>query len=384
MPEPMKVVSIVGARPQFVKIAPLERSFEQHRSLGGEPIEHIIVHTGQHYDVGLSEIFFEELGIPRPAVNLGVGSGRHGRQTGEMLDRIEQVLLETHPDIVVTYGDTNSTVAGALAASKLHMPVAHVEAGVRSFNRRMPEEINRVVADHVSDLLLAPTPIAMGNLRHEGLSEKAIWTGDVMYDAVLSARKVAEAASNILERLAFVSGDFGVATVHRAENTDDERRLGNLLLVFNDIAASMFPLVFPMHPRTTKLVQSKFPKWSAHPRLHLIDPIGYFDMLCLVSHARMMLTDSGGLQKETFFLGCPCITLREETEWVETVQGGGNLVAGVEPDAILGAVSVWEDRLSAGTAAFATAVTAAFGNGHAAEQIRDVLLAFSHGASEVG
>ena len=381
MPEPMKVVSIVGARPQFVKIAPLERSFERYRSLGGEPVEHIIVHTGQHYDVGMSDIFFEELKIPRPAVNLGVGSGRHGRQTGEMLDKIEQLLLETHPDIVVTYGDTNSTVAGALAAAKLHLPVAHVEAGVRSFNRRMPEEINRVVADHISDLLLAPTPIAMEHLRHEGLSEKAIWTGDVMYDAVLSAHKVAEATSNILERLPCVSGDYGIATVHRAENTDDERRLGNLLLVFNDIAASMFPLVLPMHPRTTKLVQSKFPKWSAHPRLHLIDPIGYFDMLCLVSHARMTLTDSGGLQKEAFFLGCPCITLREETEWVETVQGGGNLVAGVEPDAILGAVSVWEDRLSAGTAAMATGLTAAFGNGHAAEQIRDALLAFGQGAS---
>jgi len=372
----MKVVSIVGARPQFVKIAPLERSFERHRSLSGKPLEHIIVHTGQHYDVGLSEIFFEELEIPRPAVNLGVGSGRHGRQTGEMLDKIERVLIETRPDIVVIYGDTNSTVAGALAAAKLHIPVAHVEAGVRSFNRRMPEEINRVVADHVSDLLLAPTPTAIDNLRQEGLEGKAIWTGDVMYDAVLGNRKMAEEASNILERLALVSGSYGVATVHRAENTDDDTRLKNLLLVFNDIAARRFRLIFPMHPRTATRLQAKFSGWSAHPRLQLIDPVGYLDMLHLVRHARMTLTDSGGLQKEAFFLGCPCITLRKETEWVETVQEGGNLIAGVEPDAILAAVSVWEDRLSSGAARVSTPMTPAFGEGQAADKIRDALLTF--------
>lgn len=372
----MKLVSIVGARPQFIKIAPLLYSFERHNHLNGEPIEHIIIHTGQHYDVGMSDIFFEELGIPHAAFNLGVGSGCHGSQTGQMLDKIEQVLLETRPDMAVVYGDTNSTVAGALAAAKLHISVAHVEAGLRSFNRRMPEEINRIVADHVSDLLLAPTPTAMENLGKEGLSEKAMWTGDIMHDAVLFTRELAEWKSNILQRLALVPDSYGVVTVHRAENTDNEQRLGSLLAAFNDIAASALQLVFPIHPRTAKLLLAKFPGWSAHPRLHLIEPVGYLDMLCLVAQARMTLTDSGGLQKEAFFLGCPCITLREETEWVETIHGGGNILAGVEPARIRAAVSTWKSRFTAGKTDFSAKVTALFGNGHAADQIRNALLAF--------
>jgi UDP-GlcNAc3NAcA epimerase len=375
----MKFVSIVGARPQFIKMAPLSRSFERHNSLGGAPIENLIVHTGQHYDAGMSDIFFAELRIPHAAVNLGVGSGHHGSQTGQMLAKIEQVLFETRSDMVVIYGDTNSTVAGALAAAKLHIPVAHVEAGVRSFNRRMPEEINRVVADHVSDLLLAPTPTAMENLEKEGLSRRAILTGDVMYDAVLFNRELAERSSNILKQLALVPGEYGVVTVHRAENTDNEQRLGNLLTAFNDIAAGGLPLVFPIHPRTAKLLPVKFPAWSAHPRLHLIEPIGYLDMLCLVAHARVTLADSGGLQKEAFFLGCPCVTLREETEWVETIRGGGNILAGVEPNKICEAVSTWESRFPTGKAGFSAEMTAAFGDGHAADKIRDALLATCQG-----
>jgi UDP-GlcNAc3NAcA epimerase len=372
----MKVISIVGARPQFIKLAPLERAFECHRSLGGKPIEHIIVHTGQHYDVGMSDIFFEELGIPPATFNLGVGSGRHGSQTGQMLDKIEQVLLETCPDIVVTFGDTNSTVAGALAAAKLHLPVAHVEAGVRSFNRRMPEEINRVVADHVSDLLLAPTPTAMANLDQEGLSARAVWTGDVMYDAVLCHRQLAEKSSTILERLDLVAESYGLVTVHRAENTDDETRLRKLLSVFNDIAAQTLPLIFPLHPRIAKLLESGFPDWSPHPRLKLIDPLGYLDMLCLLGHAQMILTDSGGLQKEAFFLGCPCITLRDETEWVETVQWGGNIVVGTKPDDIRAAVLAWQTQLSIRKAVFSSTENVVFGGGHAADLIRDALLTF--------
>ena len=246
----------MGARPQFIKIAPLLRSFECDNSNGSRPIENIIVHTGQHYDAAMSDIFFEELRFLSQRLTC-VGSGRHGSQTGQMLEKIEQVLLESQPDMVVVYGDTNSTLAGALAAAKLHIPVAHVEAGVRSFNRRMPEEINRVVADHVSDLLLAPTQTAMENLGREGLSAKAVVTGDMMYDAVLFNRDVAEQRSKILERLKLVPGDYGVVTVHRAENTDDERRLGILLTAFNDIAASMLQLVFPVHPRTAKLMSSK-------------------------------------------------------------------------------------------------------------------------------
>jgi UDP-GlcNAc3NAcA epimerase len=372
----MKLVSIVGARPQLIKIAPLARSFERHNRFGGKPIEHVIVHTGQHYDASMSDAFFEELRIPSAAINLGIGSGPHGSQTGQMLEKIEQVLVEMQPDMVVTYGDTNSTVAGALAAAKLHIPVAHIEAGVRSFNRRMPEEINRIVTDHVSDLLLAPTPTAVDNLAKEGLSAKTVWTGDIMYDAVLFNRQMAERASDILERLGLVPGSYGLVTVHRAENTDDKQRLGSLMAVLNEIAASTMPLVFPMHPRTAKLMGSKLPDWSAHPNLHGIDPLGYLDMLRLVSHARMTLTDSGGLQKEAFFLGCPCITLRDETEWVETIQGGGNILAGVDPARIRAAVSAWESRLATGRTDFIEEVIAVFGHGHAADEIKNALLGF--------
>lgn len=372
----MKLVSIVGTRPQFIKIAPLSYSFQRHNSLGGEPIEDIVVHTGQHYDARLSNIFFEELGLPQAVINLEVGSGHHGSQTGQMLEKIEQVLFEMRPDMVAIYGDTNSSVAGALAATKLHIPVAHVEAGLRSFNRRMPEEINRVVADHVSDLLLAPTPTAMENLEKEGLSGKGIWTGDVMYDAILLYREPARQRADILDRLSLVPGSYALATVHRAENTDDEQRLGSLLAVFNEIAGTSFPLIVPMHPRTSKHLRSMCPEWSPHPRLHLIEPVGYLDMLSLVDHARLILTDSGGLQKEAFFLNCPCITLREETEWLETIHGGGNVLSGVESAKILEAVSTWTSRFPTGKGDFSGEMTASFGDGHAADNITKALLEF--------
>ena len=372
----MKLISIVGARPQFVKVAPLSRSLDEYNRIAGASIENIIVHTGQHYDLDMSDIFFNELEIPQPAINLGVGSALHGSQTGQMLEKIEQVLLERKADMVVVYGDTNSTLAGALAAAKLHIPVAHIEAGLRSFKRRMPEEINRVVADHVSDLLLAPTSTAIENLQIEGLSRKAVLTGDIMYDAVLFGRDIAEQRSTILERLNLVPRDYGLVTVHRSENTDDEKRLGSLLAVFNDIAASMLRLVFPIHPRTAKLLSSKFPGWLPHPRLHIIEPVGYLDMLRLISHARITLTDSGGLQKEAFFLNCPCITLREETEWVETVETGGNILAGVEDRNICEAVSTWESRIANGRATFSAESVDLFGDGSAADRIRDALLAF--------
>jgi UDP-GlcNAc3NAcA epimerase len=372
----MKLVSIVGARPQFIKIAPVARSLERRDGTARELIENILVHTGQHYDATMSDIFFEELKIPRAAFNLGVGSGSHARQTGEMLVKIEEVLLDVRPHMVVTYGDTNSTVAGALAAVKLNIPVAHVEAGVRSFNRRMPEEINRVVADHISDLLLAPTVTAMKNLAREGLSGKAILTGDVMYDAVLINRELAERGSDILERLSLETGSYGVVTVHRAENTDDEEQLKELLTAVNEIAKSGLRLIFPIHPRTAKLLSSKSERWLPNPKLHVIQPVGYLDMLRLVSHARVVLTDSGGLQKEAFFLGCPCITLREETEWVETVHAEGNILTGVKASNIREAVLTWESRFGVGNASFSTKANGLFGDGFAAEKIRDALLAF--------
>jgi UDP-GlcNAc3NAcA epimerase len=379
----MKLVSVVGARPQFVKMAALARSVERHNSLGSHPIDSIIVHTGQHYDSGLSDVFFDELDIPPATFNLAVGSGPHGRQTGQMLERLETVLLETRPDMVLIYGDTNSSVAGALAAAKLHIPVAHVEAGVRSFNRRMPEEVNRIITDHASDMLLAPTPTAMANLEREGLARRAILTGDVMYDAVLAHIETAERRTNVPGRLGLASGAYGVVTVHRAENTDDRARLEGLLTIFNDIATTAFPLVFPIHPRTAAVIESTLPEWTPAPRLHVMPPVGYLDMLHLVRHARMTLTDSGGLQKEAFFLGCPCTTLRNETEWIETVQGMGNILAGVEPTGIREAVLTWQRRLLDGGPGTFGAASAVFGDGRAADRIVAVL-AGGHGHAPAG
>lgn len=371
---PFKLVSIVGARPQFIKIAPMLDAIAR-RSRDRE-IEHVIVHTGQHYDPGMSDIFFTELGIPPAAFNLGVGSGSHGSQTGRMLEKIEAVLGQVRPDMVVTYGDTNSTVAGALAAVKLHIPVAHVEAGLRSFNRRMPEEINRVAADHISDLLLAPTPTAVANLDKEGLTARTILTGDLMYDAVLLHGTRARERSTILERLALVPGGYAVATIHRAENTEDETRLRGLLTALDDVAVECGRLVFPVHPRTQKLLRTRFPEWAPHEGLGLIPPVGYLDTLALVGNARVLLTDSGGLQKEAFFLGCPTVTLRDETEWVETVQWGGNILAGADPAAIRDAVATWTQRFPGGQADFSPGAIAAFGDGHAADRITDALLEY--------
>jgi UDP-N-acetylglucosamine 2-epimerase len=285
-----------------------------------------------------------------------------------MLEMLETTLTDLAPELVLVYGDTNSSIAGALAAAKLHVRVAHVEAGVRSFNRRMPEEMNRVVTDHVADVLLAPTPTAMENLAREGLSSRAILTGDVMYDAVQAYRGAAERRPSLLDRLQLASGGYGLVTVHRAENTDDPQRLSALLAAINDIAATVVPLVFPMHPRTAQRVLSMRPLWAPASALHVVAPVGYLDMLRLVRHARLMLTDSGGLQKEGFFLGCPCITLRDETEWIETVHGMGNVVTGVSPAAVRAAALMWEHR-RADAVVNGHAARDAFGDGRAADRI---------------
>jgi UDP-GlcNAc3NAcA epimerase len=370
-----KILSVVGARPQFVKIAPLCRAVERHNASAASLVDHVIVHTGQHYDAGMSDVFFKDLDIPNANLNLSVGSGRHGDQTAQMLQRLEEVLLTLRPDLVVTYGDTNSTLAAALAAAKLHVPVAHVEAGVRSFNRRMPEEINRVVTDHISDLLLAPTPTAVANLDKEGRADHVVLTGDIMVDAVRDHRAAVASRATVGRRLGLEPGTYGVVTIHRAENTDEPARLTKLIQALDALAERGLPLVFPIHPRTADRMRRSV-AWTSHPRIRIIDPVGYLDMLSLVLNATVVLTDSGGLQKEAFFLERPCVTLRDETEWVETVQWGGNVLAGVEPDAIVRAVLGWQERWTTGRPDFSAAVRTAFGDGRTAERILAELLGF--------
>jgi UDP-GlcNAc3NAcA epimerase len=360
----MRWISIVGARPQFVKIAPVSRAIAAHNRAGGRSIEDVIVHTGQHYDPNMSDVFFEELQIPRAAVDLGVGSGSHGAQTARMLEGIEALLLEQKPDLVIVYGDTNSTLAGVVAATKLHIPCAHVEAGLRSFNRRMPEELNRVATDHLSDLLLAPTPTAIENLTREGLAAKSHWTGDVMYDAVLFNREIAASRSDVLGRLDLTPGSYGVVTIHRAESTTPAELRG-LLAALGEIGTRQLPLVFPVHPRTRKVIETQLGDVQIGPGLRLIEPLGYLDMLQLVAECRIVLTDSGGLQKEAFFLGRPCVTLRSETEWVETVQAGGNVVAGLDGQAIVAAASGWLQASSRTPPDFRHEIARAYGAGNA-------------------
>ncbi len=368
MAQQMRWVSIVGARPQFVKLAPVCRAVQAFNAQGGLQIDDVVVHTGQHYDAGMSDIFFEELHIPQPNERLEVGSGSHGVQTARMLERIEALLLTRKPDVVVVYGDTNSTLAGALAAAKLHIPIAHIEAGLRSFNRRMPEEVNRIATDHVSELLLAPTPTAVDNLRNENLSARTQFTGDVMFDAVLYNAKLANARSKIIETLQLKPEQFGVVTLHRAENTLPEI-LRDLLGVLNDIAANGLPLVFPLHPRTKQLIANPSFGWQPHANFKLVDPLGYLDMLRLVAASRLVLTDSGGLQKEAFFLTRPCVTLRTETEWVETVQAGANVVTGTDRAQIEAAVARWMRADALPAVAAAVRQSTAFGDGDAASKI---------------
>lgn len=373
----MRIVSIVGARPQFVKLAPVCRAVEAHNRAGGVPITHVIVHTGQHYDPELSDIFFDELEIPKPDINLGVGSGPHGQMTGRMLEQFERFLLESKPDAVIVYGDTNSTIAGALVAAKQHVPVAHVESGLRSFNRMMPEEINRIATDHVSDLLLAPTGTAMRLLQQEGLAERSILTGDVGYDAVLFNRALADKKSQVLSRLGIETSKYALLTVHRSENTESGRLI-DLLSWLGEIAASSgMKFIFPIHPRTARLLPRDENKFNQFPGMRLIKPVGFLDMLQLIASARMILTDSGGVQKEAFFLSAPCVTLREETEWTETVEAGANMLTGLHKDRIVRAVRHWETRLAGGRPVdFAQTAGQPFGNGKAADRIIAELVAF--------
>jgi UDP-GlcNAc3NAcA epimerase len=320
-------VTVVGARPQFIKAAVLSRLIREQ--CGGRLSEYL-VHTGQHYDDNMSEVFFRQLHIPAPDTELGVGSGSHGRQTGEMLTALEQVLLERKPDRVLVYGDTNSTLAGALAAAKLHIPVAHVEAGLRSFYRAMPEEINRLVTDHLSDLLLCPTSTAVDNLASEGIRSGVHLVGDVMLDASLYYRALIEEGGVKLLLPPGLPAEFYLITLHRAENTDDPARLRAIVDTLNSLTDHRG--VFPVHPRTRKMLTGQGLHLAGH--ILAIEPVGFLEMLALESRCRFIVTDSGGVQKEALFLGKPCITLRDQTEWVETVQAGWNTLVGADPQKI--------------------------------------------------
>lgn len=320
-----KIVTIVGARPQFIKAAVVSHAIRQSSHL-----KEIIVHTGQHYDNNMSQIFLDELEIDKIDYQLGVGSHSPAKQTADMLIGIENVLIKERPDWLLIYGDTNSTLAGALAAAKLHVPIAHVEAGLRSYNTKMPEEINRLVADQLSTILFTPTEQAVLNLKKEGYSQKRITeVGDVMYDAALFYGEKAKMQSNMLETLSYQKGEYILATIHRAENTDHQARLKTIFCALDKLCDTL-PIVMPLHPRTRKMLMQQFPELMKHSAINIIEPVGFLDMVMLEKNAALIITDSGGVQKEAFFYHVPCLTLRDETEWVETVSLNWNSV--ISPD----------------------------------------------------
>ena len=358
----MKVATVIGARPQFIKASVVSEELGRRKD-----VSETLIHTGQHYDPSMSQVFFDDLGIPPPQHNLGIGSASHAVATARMLERLEPILQTEAPDCVLVYGDTNSTVAGALVATKLQLPVAHVEAGLRSWNRKMPEEINRIMTDSVSDLLFAPTQFAVDNLTHEGHpSSRIALVGDVMFDVALAARERAARESTVLEGLGLARGKYILATIHRAENTDDVQRLASVLGGLAEVAKTT-PVVFPIHPRTKKMIEFQgLGKYLAG--ISTIAPVGYLDMVELERNARLIVTDSGGVQKEAFFHGVICVTLRDETEWVELVELGWNFVT---PPLSAATVSAGVERgLNAGRGKPGRP----YGNGDAATRIVDRLL----------
>ena len=369
---PIKILTILGARPQFIKAATVSRAIQAR-----DDIEEIIVHTGQHFDANMSEVFFEQLDIPKPHHNLGIASLGHGAMTGRMLEHIEALIQQEQPDWVLVYGDTNSTLAGALAASKLQVPVAHVEAGLRSYNPAMPEEINRVLTDRISTLLLCPTETAVNNLSREGYPFRATTRnasqqkqriekiGDVMYDAVFYYRESAKAQGS-METFQLQEKAYALCTLHRQENTDDTKRLNSILSALRSIAQDQ-PVVLPLHPRTkAKLVQEN--NHDALKGLTILDPLPYLEMQRLQMGAQLILTDSGGMQKEAYFHQVPCITLRDDTEWVETVEAGWNKLVGANENAII--------QAARNAKAPTTNQTALYGDGHAAEKVISMLTQF--------
>nr|WP_321497970.1 UDP-N-acetylglucosamine 2-epimerase (non-hydrolyzing) [uncultured Methanolobus sp.] len=351
----MKVATIVGVRPQFVKASVVSRELRKKH-------EEILIHTGQHYDYKMNEVFFDELNIPVPDYFLEIGSGSHGYQTGEMLKSIEDVLIKEEPDLVLTYGDTNSTLAGALAASKLHIKTAHIESGLRSFDRTMPEEINRILTDHCSDILFCPTQNAVNNLKNEGIIDNVFLTGDVMADSVIYNKDIAEKQSDILDKLDLIKGEYLLATIHRASNTDNVDNLKSIVDAFSELDQT---LVFPIHPRTEKMLETCNLYDELASSVKLIDPVGFIDFIKLMNNSKMILTDSGGIQKEAYILKVPCITLRENTEWIETIEDGWNVLVGANKDNIIKRVNDFIPSLSTHKERF--------GNGNASERIIKVL-----------
>lgn len=326
----IKIVTVVGARPQFIKAAAVSRVL---RSQYASQVQEILVHTGQHFDENMSKVFFDELDIPEPKYNLEISGGNHGAMTGRMLESVENVLLAERPDWILVYGDTNSTLAGALAAAKLHIPVAHIEAGLRSFNMRMPEEVNRILADRLSTQLFCPTQTAVDNLKSEGVTKGVHNVGDVMYDVALFYRDCARQQSKVIEQLGLKPQAFVLATCHRAENTDDPQRLDAILGALAEIARQ-YPVVLPLHPRTRKVIADKGLEGGLG-KITVVAPLSFLDMVCLEQSAKVVVTDSGGVQKEAFFYGVPCVTMRDETEWTETVELGWNTLVGADEQRIV-------------------------------------------------
>jgi len=353
----MKILTVIGARPQFIKASVVSAAINETASLSEE-----IIHTGQHFDANMSNIFFDQLGIPKPHYQLDINSGSHGSMTGRMLEAIEKICLESTPDRLMVYGDTNSTLAGALAASKLHIPVAHIEAGLRSFNMRMPEEINRILTDQVSDILFCPTETAVKNLKNEGFEAKPVQVlnvGDVMQD---SSMFFAERAVKGEALAGVPDADFIVATLHRAENTDDPVRLKAIVDALNYIHKNILPVVLPLHPRTQKVVKSL----GLQLKMLVLEPVGYLEMIWLLKHCNAVVSDSGGVQKEAFFFKKPCITMRDQTEWVELIEHGVNILAGADTQKIINATQAMlnktiEDPLNL------------YGGGKASQNIANVL-----------
>ncbi|AIY78799.1 UDP-N-acetylglucosamine 2-epimerase [Clostridium botulinum 202F] len=349
----MKVLTVIGARPQFIKAATVSNKIRKNGN------SEILVHTGQHYDNNMSDIFFEELGIPKPDYNLNIGSSNHGNQTGSMLCALEDIYLKEKPDMVLVYGDTNSTLAGSLCASKLLIPVAHVEAGLRSFNKAMPEEQNRILTDHISDLLFAPTLTAVKNLATENIIKGVYNAGDVMYDAINLFKEKAKEISNITETLDLTPNSYILSTIHRAENTNSLERLTSIIKALSECNKK---IILPLHPRTKKFIS----KYNLHvgDNIKIIDPVGYLEMISLQENSAKIVTDSGGVQKEAYFLKKPCITMRDETEWIETVENGWNVIVGSDSNKILNAI---ENFNPTGTPA------SAFGDGDTSSKITDII-----------